>query len=82
MSKVTQVEVDEAFNKVIKPQWDKMVEESGQSEMMFIALSNDGLATAFLYNYSQAKKQAESLGLIMPELVAGLTVTEVGEDEE
>lgn len=73
MSEVTQEEVNRTFN-MIKEEWDSMVKASGKTEKMFVAIG-DG-APSFLYQHQQLKEQVEGLGLIMPVLVEGLTITE------
>lgn len=73
MSEVTQEEVNRTFN-MIKEEWDSMIKASGKTEKMFIVMG-DG-ASSFLYQYQQLKEQVEGLGLIMPVLVEGLTITE------
>lgn len=69
---ITQEDVDEVFLD-IKAHWDSMVKESGKSEQMFIALGGSEVAH-FMMHYQTAKEHVESLGLVMPELVEGLTI--------
>lgn len=78
MTELTQEEVNNVFES-LKKVWDDHVEASGLSEQMFIILDKTGFSSRFLYNYSLAKENVESMGLIMPELVKGVTVTEVEE---
>lgn len=78
MIELTQDEVNDACEN-LKKVWDDHVAASGMTEQMFIILDKTGFSSQFLYNYSLAKEHVESLGLIMPELVKGVTVTEVQE---
>ena len=73
MSELTQEKVNEIFAE-IKSEWDKKLSESGQRQEMFIATDQSGFVANFLYNYETAKQNVESQGLIMPELVKGLSV--------
>lgn len=75
MIELTQDEVNETCEN-LKKVWDEHVTASGMSEQMFIILDKTGFSSQFLCNYSLAKEHVESLGLVMPELVKGVTVTE------
>ena len=66
---ITQDQVNQAF-KEITAEFNRMVDESGRSPEMFIAL--DDSAPEFLFYYQQIKERVESLGLVAPELVKGL----------
>lgn len=72
-AEMTQETVDETF-KEAKQQWDAMIEKSGLSEEMFIALNPGKMASTFLAGYQMAKEHVESLGLVMPVLREGLSV--------
>jgi hypothetical protein len=79
MTELTQEEVNETCES-LKKVWDANVAASGMSEQMFIILDKTGFSSQFLYNYSLAKENVESMGLVMPELVKGITVREVEEE--
>lgn len=65
-----QEKVNEVFHQVIKPEWNKLVSESGKSEQEFIA--TEAAATEFLTNYKMTKAICEKQGFTMPELVPSL----------
>lgn len=73
---VTQSQVDEIFVEA-KAEWHRMVEESGHSEAVFMAVSSE--ATQFLASYHYARTEVEAAGLTMPDLVPGLKITVDGE---
>jgi hypothetical protein len=68
---MNQDDVNNAFIP-LKTEWDRMVAESGKTEQMFIATETS--ASIFLSQYADARTAVEANGLIMPELVKGLTV--------
>lgn len=70
---LTQQEVDETCER-LKKVWEEKVLESGKSEAMFIATDSTGFVANFLACYQDAKENVESLGLVMPEVVKGVTV--------
>ncbi len=72
-TEMTQETVDETF-KAAKAEWDAMIEKSGLTEEMFIAINPGKLASTFLAGYQMAKEHVESLGLVMPLLREGLSV--------
>lgn len=69
---ITQQKVNSMFVDV-KSEWDSMVKKSGQSEQMFIALGGEDV-TYFLVRNQEVKDYIESIGLVYPDLVKGLTV--------
>jgi len=73
MGELTQDQVNEVCAE-LKEQWSRKVEDSGRTEPVFIALDNTGFVSNFMYNYQVVKEHIESLGLIMPEIVKGITV--------
>tara|TARA_R110001592_G_C13193003_1_gene753644 strand:+ start:84351 stop:84587 length:237 start_codon:yes stop_codon:yes gene_type:complete len=73
MSVITQEQVEDICTK-LKLEWDEKVIESGHNESMFIVLDNTGFVSNFMYYYQVAKEHVESLGLIMPEIIKGVTV--------
>lgn len=73
MTGLTQEQVNEICTK-LKLEWDERVLYSGHSESMFIALDKTGYVSNFMYYYQVSKEHVESLGLIMPEIVEGVTV--------
>lgn len=73
-TEMTQEVVDETF-KEAKQQWDDMIEKSGLSEDMFIAINPGKMASTFLAGYQMAKEHVESLGLVMPVLKEGLEIS-------
>lgn len=73
MGELTQDQVNEICAE-LKEQWSRNVGYSGRTEPMFIALDATGFVSNFMYNYQVAKEHVESLGLIMPEIVKGITV--------
>lgn len=75
MSDLTQDQVDE-MAVGLREQWDSRVADSGYSEKMFVVMDRTGFATPFLYQYDLAQKEIRDLGLVMPDLVEGLTITE------
>lgn len=70
---LTQAAVDAVFSD-IKAHWDRMVAESGRTEQMFLALGGPEVSD-FLAHYQLAKEHVESLGLAMPTLVEGLSIS-------
>lgn len=79
MSDLTQDQVDEMVVG-LKEQWDSRVAESGYSEQMFVVMDQTGFARPFLYQYDLAQKEIQALGLVMPDLVEGLTITECDDE--
>lgn len=71
---LTQEHVDAVF-KEAKAEWDAMIEKAGLTEEMFIALNPGKLASTWLAGYQMTKEHVESLGLVMPVLREGLSVT-------
>lgn len=72
---ITQEIVDEEFKK-IKAEWDKRVKTSGRTEQMYIVMDTTGSVAGFLSLYASSKESVEAQGLVMPELVKGLKVTQ------
>lgn len=70
---LTQEKIDEQF-KTIQEEWNKLVEKSGRTEEMAVILGGKEISS-FLYCYQMAKESVEAEGLVMPELVKGLTTT-------
>lgn len=62
-----------------KREWNRMLQNSGQSQLMFIAVSSE--ATSFLYQYKNVQDKVREMGFKMPDLVQGVTVTEISENE-
>lgn len=73
-TEMTQEQVNEVFE-AAKVEWEAMIEKSGLSEEMFIAINPGKLASTFLAGYQMAKEHIESLGLVMPVLKECLEVT-------
>jgi hypothetical protein len=83
---ITQELVDQTFIEMSELWLDKF-EASGHALVSsFIAENKDGWAAQFLAEYQMAKEAVESLGLIMPVLVEGmsikLTENEEGDEDE
>lgn len=78
---ITQEIVDEIY-KGAKAEWDTAVADSGHCEAVFIHQDVDGWASNFLVGYAMAKENVESMGLIIPDLVDGMKITLIDEDEE
>ena len=71
---ITQELVDEIFIDM-STMWDDKFEASEHKfHASFVAENKDGWAVQFLAEYQMAKENVESLGLIMPVLVEGITV--------
>ena len=64
VEKVTQEQIDE-IHPLVLAEWDKMLKESGKSELMF-KVSHE--AMQFMAEYQMAKESVESEGFTMPEL--------------
>ncbi|NQY65890.1 MAG: hypothetical protein HRT38_19825 [Alteromonadaceae bacterium] len=72
MSKeVTQEIIDAGVNQA-KEQWQKMLDESGMSQAMFIATNKE--ATQFLGEYEMMRETLKEKGWELPDLVDGLKV--------
>lgn len=78
---MTQEQVNEVFE-AAKLEWDAMIEKSGLTETMFIALNPGKMASTFLAGYQMVKEHVESLGLVMPVLREGVSVTVSDLDEK
>lgn len=72
MTHLTQEIVDAEVAEA-KAMWDQLVKDSGQTEAMFIVSSSE--ARHFLWQYHEVKALVDGLGLVMPDLVKGATIT-------
>ncbi len=72
---ITQEEVDKTFEEV-KAYWDQMLEESGMSEAMFIAI---GDGSQILGQHAAIKEMIEAGGLTLPDLTDGVVTTVIEE---
>jgi hypothetical protein len=71
MKKLTQEQIDE-IHPLVLAEWDKMLKESGKSELMF-KVSHE--AMQFMAEYQSIKEHVESEGFTMPELFEGTKIT-------
>ena len=72
----TQETFDE-IHRQVRSEWEKMVDDSGQTEHMFIALDRE--AMRYLAMYKDIQDYAQSKGFGLPDLVEGVTVSVVSE---
>jgi len=71
---ITQEMVDTTFIEMSR-MWDDKFDESGHKLISsFVTENVDGWAVQFLAQYQMAKENVESLGLVMPTLVEGISV--------
>lgn len=68
---LTQEDVDKVHPLVLED-WDKLLKESGKSELMF-KISHEGLQ--FMGQYQMMKEHVELEGFTMPELFEGTKIT-------
>ena len=73
MDELTQEKLDN-FYMEIKREWNRLVKESGKSEVVFFATSKE--ATEMLYLFDIVQKQVRARGFKLPDLVKGVTITE------
>jgi hypothetical protein len=71
MSEVTQELIDKGIDQA-REQWQKMLDESGMSQAMFITTNKE--ATQFLGEYEMMRESLIKDGWIVPVLVDGLIV--------
>ena len=71
---ITQELVDQTFIEMSELWLDKFEESGHKLIASFIAENKDGWAVQFLAEYQMAKEHVESLGLVMPVLVEGVTI--------
>jgi hypothetical protein len=71
MEKPTQEQIDK-IHPLVLAEWDKMLKESGKTELMF-KISHE--AIQFMAEYQAAKESVESDGFAMPELFKGTKIT-------
>ena len=81
---ITQELVDQTFIEMSELWLDKFEESGHKLISSFIAENKDGWAVQFLAEYQIAKENVESLGLVMPVLVEGVTIklSEEGDEDE
>lgn len=72
---ITQELVDHIFIEMSELWMDKFEESGHRLTASFIAENKDGWALQFLAEYQMAKEHIEGLGLVMPVLVEGVTIT-------
>lgn len=80
---ITQELVDQTFIEMSELWLDKFEESGHKLVASFVAENKDGWAVQFLAEYQMAKEHVESLGLVMPVLVEGITIklSEEGDDD-
>ena len=80
---ITQELVDQTFIEISELWLDKFEESGHKLVASFVAENKDGWAVRFLAEYQMAKENVESLGLVMPVLVEGITIklSEEGDDD-
>lgn len=80
---ITQELVDQTFIEMSEMWLDKFEESGHKLVASFVAENKDGWAVQFLAEYQMAKEHVESLGLVMPVLVEGITIklSEEGDDD-
>jgi len=66
--------VDLLFQDFLK-EWQEQVEDSGETEAVFISTDKTGYVAETMYNYCEVKKQIEGMGYKMPVFIEGLKVT-------
>ena len=69
----TQEECNDVFYTEIKPAWDKLVEESGQTEKMFALTSKAAIDFIGMYEFIK-EALVEEAGFTLPALFEGLEV--------
>jgi hypothetical protein len=69
---ITQVEVDQCFQEA-EIEWKRLQKESGLSKNVFM-ITRD--AIVFLAAFAEIRTQVLALGLTIPELEEGITITE------
>ena len=81
---ITQELVDQTFIEMSELWLDKFEESGHKLISSFIAENKDEWAVQFLAEYQIAKENVESLGLVMPVLVEGVTIklSEEGDEDE
>jgi hypothetical protein len=81
---ITQELVNQTFIEMSELWLDKFEESGHKLVASFIAENKDGWAVQFLAEYQMAKEHVESLGLVMPVLVEGVTIklSEEGDEDE
>ena len=70
--KITQELIDKGVNQAAE-QWQKMLDESGMSQTMFIASNKEG--AQFIGEYEMMRESLIKDGWLVPVLVEGLIVT-------
>lgn len=79
---ITQELVDQTFIEM-SSLWDDKFQESGHKLVTsFVTENKDGWAVQFLAEYQLAKESVESIGLVMPVLVEGITVKLTENEDE
>lgn len=86
MEEITQELVDKTFIEMSEMWLDKFEASGHKLIASFVAENKDGWAVQFLAQYQMAKENVESLGLVMPVLVEGITINlsdaEEGDSDE
>lgn len=76
---ITQELVDKTFIEMSEMWIDKFEESGHKFISSFITENKDGWALQFLAEYQLAKEHVESLSLVMPVLVEGITIKMIEE---
>lgn len=73
MEELTQAMVDFSVC-MVKATWYAKLKESGLDQSTFIVVNKDKWVTNFLAAYETVKEDVEIEGLVMPDLLEGVTV--------